>query len=150
VLTDKSLKVAGQVIASDPGLGMLLYRVGGPIRLIVRELDGVFPDSWSGPTAGYTRYPCVSGTLSVVLAGYPKLQPRPITVVARSGGKVLRIVVPPTAGHRTLAVPLSPRNKLCQVSFSISPTVVPAHVLGGADKRRLGIRFKRVTFRPKP
>jgi hypothetical protein len=149
VLTDKSLKVAGQVIASDPGLGMLLYRVGGPIRLIVRELDGVYPDSWSGPTAGYTRYPCVSGTLSVVLAGYVRLQPRPVTVVARSAGRVLRAVVP-AGGVRTLAIPLQPRNKFCHAAFSISPTVVPAHVLGGADTRELGIRFKRVTFRPKP
>ena len=149
MLTDKSLKVAGQVIASDPGLGMLLYRVGGPVRLIVRELHGVYPDSWSGPTAGYTRYPCVSGALSVVLAGYTKLQHRPITVVARSAGRVLRTVVPP-AGHRTLAIPLRPRNKLCQVAFSISPTVVPAQVLGTADKRELGIRFRRVSFRPKP
>jgi hypothetical protein len=150
VLTDTSLKVAGQPIASDPALGMVLYRVGGPIRLVVRELDGVYQDSWSGPTAGYTRYPCVSGTLSVALEGYAKLQPRPITVVARSAGRVLRIVVPPTDAERTLAIPLRPSNKLCQVAFSISPTVVPAKVLGGADKRELGIRFKRATFSPKP
>jgi hypothetical protein len=149
VLTDKSLKVAGRVIASDPGPGMVVYRVGGPIRLIVRELDGVYPDSWSGPTAGYTRYPCVRGTLSVVLAGYAKLEPRPVTAEARSAGRVLRTVVPP-GGRRTLAIPLRPRNKLCQVAFSISPTVVPAQVLGGADTRELGIRFKQVTFSPKP
>jgi dolichyl-phosphate-mannose-protein mannosyltransferase len=149
VLTDRSLKVAGQVIAQDPGLGMVLYRVGGPVRLIVRKLGGVYQDSWSGPAAGYTRYPCVSGTLSVVLTGWAKLQPQPITVVARSAGRVRRIVVPPTA-QRTLAIPLRPRNKLCRVAFSISPTVVPAHVLGGGDTRVLGIRFKQVTFSPKP
>jgi hypothetical protein len=148
VLTDKSLNVAGRVVAQDPGLGMVLYRVGGPVRLIGR-LDGVYPDSWSGPTVGYTREPCVSGTLSVVLAGYAKLQPRPVTVVARSAGRVLRIVVPPT-GHRTLAIPLRPNNKLCQVAFSISPTAVPAQVLGGKDTRELGIRFRRVTYRPTP
>ncbi len=125
----------------------MLYRVGGPVRLIVRELDGVYPDLLSGPTAGYTRYPCVRGKLSVLLAGYARLQPRPVTVVARSAGRVLRIVVPPT-GHRTLTIPLRPRNKLCQVAFSISPTAVPAQVLGVPDTRELGIRFKRVTFRP--
>jgi hypothetical protein len=148
VLTDKSLQVAGRVVAQDTGAGMVLYRVGGPV-LITRHLEGVYPDSWSGPTAGYTRYPCVSGTLSVVLAGYARLQPRPITVVARSAGRVLRILVPPV-GHRTLAIPLRPRNKLCHVAFSISPTAVPAQVLGGADTRELGIRFRRVTFRPTP
>jgi hypothetical protein len=150
VVTDKSLKVAGQTIATDPGLGTALYRVAGPVRLIVRQLEGVYPDSWSGPNVGYTRYPCVSGTLFVELAGYAKLQPRPVTVVARSAGRVLSIVVPPSADHRTLAVPLRPENKLCKVAFSISPTVVPADVLGSGDTRELGIRFKRVTFSPKP
>jgi hypothetical protein len=150
VLTDKSLKVAGQTIATDPGLGMALYRVAGPVRLIVRQLEGVYPDLWSGPNVGYTRYPCVSGTLFVELAGYAKLLSRPVTVVARSAGKVLSIVVPPSADHRTLAIPLRPENKRCHVAFSISPTVVPADVLGSGDTRELGIRFKRVTFRPKP
>jgi hypothetical protein len=150
VLTDRSLKVAGQTIAKDPGVGMVLYRVGGPIRLVVRELDGVYPDTWSGPAVGYTRYPCVSGTLSVVVEGYAKLQTRPITVVARSAGRVLRVVVPPNDTERTLAIPLRPENKLCKAAFSISPTVVPANVLGGPDKRELGVRFRRVTFHPKP
>jgi hypothetical protein len=148
VLTDKSLQVAGKAIASDPGAGMVLYRVGGPV-VISRQLEGVYPDSWSGATASYTRYPCVSGTLSVVLAGLAKLQPRQITVVARSAGRVRRILVPPT-GPRTLAIPLHPQNKRCQVAFSISPTVVPAQVLGTADTRELGIRFVRVTFSPTP
>jgi hypothetical protein len=147
VLTDKSLKVAGRVVAEDP-VGTVLYRVGGPVRL-VRRLDGVYPDSWSGPTAGYTRQPCVSGTLSVVLAGYARLQPRPVTVVARSAGRVVRIVVPPT-GPRTIAIPLRPENNFCQVAFSISPTAVPAQVFGGTDTRELGIRFTRVSFRPRP
>jgi hypothetical protein len=150
VLTDRSLKVAGQVIASDPGIGMDLYRVGGPIRLIVREFDGVYPDTWSAPAVAYTRYPCVSGTLSVVLEGWTKIQPRPIRVVALSAGKVRRIVVPPTDTERTLAIPLRPRNKLCHAAFTISPTVVPANVLGGPDKRELGVKFKRATFLPKP
>jgi Dolichyl-phosphate-mannose-protein mannosyltransferase len=150
VLTDRSLKVAGQTIASDPAVGMDLYRVGGPIRLVVRKLDGVYPDTWSGPAVNYTRYPCVSGTLMIVLEGYAKLQTRPVTVVAQSAGRVQQVVVPPTDSERTLAIPLRPKNKLCQASFSISPTVVPANVLGGTDKRELGVRFKRVTFRPQP
>ena len=49
-----------------------------------------------------------------------------------------------------LAIPLRPSNKFCQVAFSISPTAVPAQVLGGTDTRELGIRFRRVTFSPAP
>ena len=146
VLTDKSLQVAGPVIASDPGLGMMLYRVGGPIRL-VRQTQGISPDLWSGPTVQYTRYPCARGTLSVRLAGYRPLQPRPVTVVARSGGKVARIVVPGGA-RRTFDVPLSPERGFCLVNFSISPTVVPAEVLGNKDTRELGIRFMRMVYSP--
>jgi hypothetical protein len=147
VLTDKSVNVAGRVVAQDPGLGMVLYRVDGPVRLI-GGLDGVYPDSWSGPTVTYTRNPCVSGTLSVVLQGWRKLQPRPVTVVARSAGRVVRVVVPPTDAERTLSIPLRPLNELCQVAFSISPTAVPANVLGGPDTRQLGVRFKLTSFSP--
>jgi hypothetical protein len=125
---------------------MMLYRVGGPIRL-VRQTQGISPDLWSGPTVQYTRYPCARGTLSVRLAGYRPLQPRPVTVVARSGGKVARIVVPGGA-RRTFDVPLSPERGFCLVNFSISPTVVPAEVLGNKDTRELGIRFMRMVYSP--
>jgi hypothetical protein len=34
------------------------------------------------------------------------------------------------------------------VNFSISPTVVPAEVLGNNDTRELGIRFMKMVYRP--
>ena len=147
VLTDSSLEVAGRPIARDPGLGMVLYRVGGPVRLI-RRLDGVYPDSWSGPTVRYARYPCAGGTLSVELAGYARLQRHRVTVVARSDTKELARTVVPPGGHRSLTIPLTPTRGLCLATFAISPTVTPANVLGTADTRELGVLFKRITFRP--
>ena len=147
VLTDSSLEVAGSPIASDPGLGMVLYRVGGPIRLI-RRLDGVYPDSWSGPSVRYARYPCAGGSLSVELAGYARLQRHRVTVVARSETKELARTVVPPGGHGSLTIPLVPTRGLCVATFAISPTVVPAKVLGTNDTRELGVLFRRITFRP--
>lgn len=147
VLTDASLQVAGPTVASDPGLGMTLYRVGGPVR-VVGQTQGISPDKWSGPSVHYTRYPCLRGTLSVTLAGYRPLQAHPVTVVATSSTRKLgRIVVPPGA-RRTLNVPLSPERGYCLVNFSISPTVVPAEVLGNKDTRELGLRFMKMVYRP--
>jgi hypothetical protein len=147
VLTDSSLQVAGSPIASDPGLGMTLYRVGGPVR-VVRQTQGLSPDRWSGPSVQYTRYPCSGGSLSVTLAGYRPLQRRPVTVVATSGARKLGRVVVPPGGRRTFTVPLSPQRGYCLVNFSISPTVVPAEVLGNNDTRELGLRFLRMVYRP--
>ena len=40
-------------------------------------------------------------------------------------------------------------HRRCLVNFSISPTAVPAKVLGNKDTRQLGIRFRRLVFRPR-
>jgi hypothetical protein len=146
VLVDRSMTIAGRVLASDRGTGMTLYRVDNPVRLTGAS-SGVYQDSFSGPTVQYTRYPCAGGTLTVSLAGYRLLQPHPVTVVAKSTtGTIGRIVVPPGAKRR-FDVPLAPSNRRCFVNFSISPTAVPAKVLGNKDKRELGIRFTRLVFR---
>ena len=147
VLVDRSMTIAGRVLASDPGTGMTLYRVDNPVRL-VGATAGIYPDQRSGPSVQYTRYPCTGGTLTATLVGYRPLQPRPITVVATGPtGTLGRVVVRPDE-TRQLSVPLSPSNRRCLVNFSISPTTVPAKVLGNKDTRVLGIRFRSLVFRP--
>ena len=147
VLVDRSMTIAGRVLASDPGTGMTLYRVDNPVRL-AGATAGIYPDHWSGPSVQYTRYPCARGTLIATLVGYRPLQPRPITVVAAGpNGTLGRVVVRPDATRR-LSVPLSPSNRRCLVNFSISPTTVPGKVLGNKDTRVLGIRFRSLVFRP--
>jgi hypothetical protein len=69
-------------------------------------------------------------------------------VVATSGARKLGRVVVPPGGRRTFTVPLSPQRGYCLVNFSISPTVVPAEVLGNNDTRELGLRFLRMVYRP--
>jgi hypothetical protein len=40
-----------------------------------------------------------------------------------------------------LRVPLEPRDGVCRVDFTVTPTAVPAQVLGGGDERVLGAHF---------
>ena len=146
VLVDRSMTIAGRVLATDQGTGMTLYRVDNPVRL-AGATSGVYPDGFSGPNVQYTRYPCTGGTLTVSLAGYRPLQQHAVTVVARTTiGSIGRIVVPPGA-TRQFEVPLVPSNRRCLINFSISPTAVPAKVLGNKDTRELGVRFRRIVFR---
>jgi hypothetical protein len=46
-----------------------------------------------------------------------------------------------------LTVPLRPRNGVCRVTFSLSPTAVPAVVRGTPDGRTLGARFVEFAYR---
>jgi hypothetical protein len=149
VLTDTSQFLAGTPIAEDRNTGMRLYRVNGLVR-VVGGLSGIYPDLWSGPTAGFTASGCHGGHLSMRLTGDPDLQPKPQTIVARSGGRVVgRIVVQPRHFHVPFRVPLVPQNGVCTVQFAISPTAVPAQVFGRPDYRRLGIRFQDVRYEPR-
>jgi hypothetical protein len=148
VLTDTSQFLAGTPVAEDEEAGMKLYRVDGPVR-VIGGLSGIYPDLWSGPTAGFSASGCPGGHLSMRLTGDPDLQPRPQTIVASSGGRVVgRIVIPPRHFHVPFRVPLVSRGGVCSVQFTISPTAVPAKVLGRNDSRELGIRFQDVRYEP--
>jgi hypothetical protein len=148
VLTDTSQFLRGTQIAEDAGVGMRLYRVGGVVRE-VGTLSGVYGDAWSGPTATFTARDCQGGRLSMRLTGDPALQPRRQAVVAASGKRVVgRVVVRPHQLNVPFSVPLRPTGGVCTVTFTVSPTAVPATVLGTGDTRELGIRFQNVVFRP--
>jgi hypothetical protein len=62
-----------------------------------------------------------------------------------------RIRIRPT-GHFLLSVPVSPTPGTtdCRVLYTVTPTAVPAEVIGGAntDDRVLGAHFNRFAYRP--
>jgi hypothetical protein len=148
VLTDTSQFITGKRVAEDQEAGMRLYRVDGPVR-VVGSLTGVYADLWSSPTAVFTASGCPGGHLSMRLTGDPDLQPKPQTIVARSGGRVVgSITIPPRHFHVPFRVPLVSRKGVCMVQFTISPTASPAAVLGRNDSRELGIRFQDVRYEP--
>jgi hypothetical protein len=78
-----------------------------------------------------------------MVASDDKLFARPQTVTAARRSVTFD---PSGVGH--LRVPLAPRNGVCRVTFTVSPTAVPALVEpGSADGRRLGARFVEFAYR---
>src|SRR5262245_17603402 len=150
VLTDGSVSLQGRVIARDERKGMLLYRVGGPLRQTSR-VDGLYPqDTWSGRTVTYTRLSCRGGAVAVQLQSDPALFPRANTVTASVGGRVVAQVSVAPRATRVLRVPLRAEGGNCVVRFTVARTAIPAVVTNGAnaDPRPLGIHFNRFAFSP--
>ena len=128
---------AGEVIARDERKGMALRRTDGPLRLAYR-VSGIYPgDTWSGRHATYTRLRCRGGSVTAEVASDPLLFSGPQTV--RAAGRSVTFD-PSNAG--SLTVPLRPRNGVCSVVYTVTPTAVPARVLkGSSDSRELGVHF---------
>jgi hypothetical protein len=148
VLTNRWTVIDGEEIDRDPLIGMVLLRVEGPIFLRER-IDGLYADFWSGPGVGYMRAACRGGSLTVAVTSDPDLFPRGQLIVASVGGGIVRHVRgPPDGGTHYFSLPLAIQNGQCGVIFSVSPTAVPAQVLGTPDMRELGIRFTEFTYEP--
>jgi hypothetical protein len=148
ILVDPTVVVVGKPIASDPGVGMTLYRPAPPLRLRA-QIQGVYQDHWSGPNVLYTAYGCHGGSLKVTLLSDRDLHPRPLKIVAKVGGtEVARFIYEPGLVARTMIVPLTGHAGVCPVTFSI-PTAVPLATTGRQDTRALGVRFLRFAYSSK-
>jgi hypothetical protein len=152
VLADSSFEPDGDRVAQDKGWGVTLWRVTTPLVSAV-DIHGLYPnDTWSGERVSYLRRRCRPGRLTVDLSSDPSLFSEPQTVVALSnGGVVGRAPLQPT-GHVLLNVPIEPvpGTTDCLVVYTVSPTAVPAEVIGGTntDDRVLGAHFNRFVYRP--
>jgi hypothetical protein len=135
--------LAGRPLARDPGIGLTLYRVAGPLVVLTRVHGLYEDDTWAGRTVTYRRAECTGGQLSVRLGTDSKLFNRDQLVTAREGGReVASITIPPTR-QVTLGVPLEPNAAgSCDVTFTSRILRVPAEVQRGSDDRRpLGAHF---------
>jgi hypothetical protein len=132
---------AGTVVARDPGIGVTLYRVDGPL-VVPTHVSGLYPnDTWSGRRVTYTRTHCSRGKLSVALGSDPSLFTHTQVVTASEGGRVVgRARIAPT-GSAQLVVPLRPVGSVCTVRFDVARTAVPGH----GDPRVLGAHFYSFT-----
>ena len=138
--TDGSVALDGEPVATDPALGLTLYRTGGPL-ISTTAVTGVYNDQWSGPEVEYRRVRCEGGTLTVTLESDPGLFDEEQTVVATRGvRRVVGMVVPGT--QLKLTVPLRSVDGVCTVRFEISPTKSP----GGGDTRELGTHFRAFEY----
>jgi len=141
VLSDDTVPLAGELIGRDDVRGMLLRRTGGALA-IASHVSGTFPDGWSGPRVTYRRLRCRGGTVTAVVASDANLFSRPQTV--RAAGRSVTFE-PGDVGR--LTVPLRPEGDVCRVTFTVTPTAIPAVVNGAADGRRLGARFAEFEYR---
>jgi hypothetical protein len=141
VLSDDSVPLDGRIVGRDDVRRMLLRKTDGTLAIGAR-VTGIFDDSWSGPSATYTRLRCRGGTVTAVVASDDKLFSRPQTVSADGHRTTFD---PVGVGH--LTVPLRPRDGVCRVTFTVTPTAVPAIVEGTGDGRRLGARFVEFAYR---
>jgi hypothetical protein len=146
-LADTSIEVAGRELRRDP-VGIVLYRVEGDVRLLGRT-SGIYADSWTGPEATYTRWRCRGGSLLLTLASQPGLSEKPQTGTTEAGGGLAkRFTVAPNGSERTLVLPLRAQGGRCTLRLLVSPTFVPAQVLGSPDTRELGVHVTRLEYEP--
>jgi glycosyltransferase involved in cell wall biosynthesis len=141
VLSDDTVQLAGEIIGRDEFRGMLLRQTDEGLLAIATRVTGLYPDTWSGPRATYTRLRCRGGTVTAVIESDVNLFDRPQTVSAAG-----RSVTFDPKDVARLTVPLRPRNGVCRVTFTVTPTAVPAIARGTGDGRRLGARFVEFNY----
>jgi hypothetical protein len=146
-LVDQSLELVGPEVARDRGRGIALYRVDGKVRARKR-VTGIYSDSLTGPEASYTLWRCRGGRLTVEVASERNLFTTPQAVLALSGERTVgRLRIRP-GEEKSLIVPMRAEDGHCSVTLRVSPTAVPAQVLGTPDFRALGVRLTRFEYRP--
>jgi hypothetical protein len=130
------------------GVGMTVYRVSGPV--VVRgQLEGIYPDLWSGPAVTYVEYNCTGGKVTVRLTGDPGSHPFAQTITATVGTRQYKKIVRPGQFNVPFSVPAVPdESNVCRIAYAVSPTAIPDQTIHNGDTRALGIRFVRVTYRP--
>jgi hypothetical protein len=132
------------VVARDPGIGVALFRVDGPL-VVPTHVSGLYPnDTWSGRRVTYTRTHCTGGHVTVALGSDPGLFARPQIVTAREQGRVVGRARIDPAGTGQLVAPLRPLGSVCTVRFDVARTAVPGH----GDPRRLGAHFFAFDYGP--
>ena len=146
VVAAPGVDVAGKRIAAEGRL--VLYRADPPLRL-ESQLDGVYADGWSGPSATYTNYDRHGGAIRVDAgrAGWAGQDtPSRVSIVveqADSGRQVSKahwIVHSGVKRTFRLRTPAAPYR----IKVDVEPTFSPAQ-FGQSDTRQLGVQL---AFRP--
>jgi hypothetical protein len=148
LLTDTSLQPDGRPLASDPRTGIVLYRVRQPVTIRSR-VTGRYVDGWTGPQLTYARYGCKPGDLVVRISRYPGLVPGAQRLTVASGGRAAGAVALREGEAKRLSVPLKPSAGQCAVDLQVSPTAIPASVLGSADTRQIGVHVDLLRYVPR-
>ena len=143
-LTDIWTKLRGEVIVRNELTGMAAYRVDGPL-VVVEQLQGLYPDRWTGSYAIYRRNDCAGGSLLLDFETNPVLHPKRFAVsVFQNGVAAGKLSVPARPTDKALSIPLRPRDGSCEVSLGI-PTASATRETPG-DLRQLGLRISSARY----
>ena len=138
VLVHDSIAPDGVPVARDPGRGMTVWRINGPLVATTTTVEGLYPgDTWSGQKVTWTRERCSGGTLVATITSDPDLFSQDQVVTASIGGRVVARTTVGPAEKRILPVRTRPVGGTCRVVFEVARTRVP----GGGDTRELGAHF---------
>jgi hypothetical protein len=151
VLADSTAQILGTLVAADDGRQMALYRVNGLVRTAT-VINGWYGDRWTGPSVDWTRRACTRGVLRVPVHSDPILFAGVTQRIAVSGTTAPFVVRLRSDRMKTIVVPLTPRNGVCQVHFDVSPTRSPSAypVLNNPDTRMLGLLAAGFQYVPSP
>jgi 4-amino-4-deoxy-L-arabinose transferase-like glycosyltransferase len=145
-LTDAWTKLRGQLVARNELTLMATYRIDGPL-VVIEQLQGLYPDLWSGPFAGYRRFDCSGGSVRFTVDTNPTLHRRAFVVtVVQHGVETNRLRVRARPAVKVLSIPLRPRDGFCDVQLQIPTRSATAATPG--DLRELGLHFQRVRYVP--
>lgn len=145
LVTEDRISPDGIPLARDPGIGLTLWRVSGPLLATATRIEGRYPnDTWSGPSVTWTRERCRGGTLTVSLSSDPNLFDEDQIVTAYVGGEVAGRARITPLGNAQLRVRTRPEQGTCRVVFRVDHTRVP----GRGDQRVLGAHFNSFDYRP--
>ena len=120
VVTEDKIAPDGEPVTRDPGLGLTLWRISGPLVATSTVVDGLYPnDTWSGDEVTWTRKRCRGGTLTVALSSDPELYQEDQLVTASVAGRVVGRARVRPVGETNLRVPLEPdASGSCVVDIS--------------------------------
>ena len=104
-LTDIWTKLRGEVVVRNELTGMAAYRVDGPL-VVVEQLQGLYPDRWTGPYAIYRRYDCAGGSVLLDFETNPVLHPKRFAVsVFQHGVAAGNCDAPARPADKVLSIP---------------------------------------------
>jgi hypothetical protein len=131
------------VLARDEGWGLALWKLDGGELISTTSVRGLYPnDTWSGRQVRWRRLRCDGGELRVALSSDPSLFREVQVVQAAVAGRVVATARFGPTDQATLPVPLTPRDRMCEVLFRVTRTAMPV-----GDPRRLGAHFSGFDYR---
>jgi hypothetical protein len=143
-LVDRSLDIAGRVVARSPSDELTLYAVPGTVRVTARTHGRYWNDTWYRPRSTYTRPSCRGGELSVGVLADADVFPSGQRVEALVNGRVAAGADLPPGRERVLTVEVPARDGRCVVQLR---TAREAHTRGARGQELVGARYTFFAWR---